>query len=92
MKQEIINYLLQYEPVFIGIFGSYARNRQTESSDLDLLVSFYKKLTLIDLSRIKNELSDRLNIEIDLITRQSLHPKLKPYIEEDLQVIYHAQE
>ena len=85
----IINYLLIYQPALIGIFGSYARNQQTKDSDLDILVSFNKKLTLIDLSRIRNELSEKLNVKIDLITQKSLHHRLKPYIEKDLQIIYH---
>jgi predicted nucleotidyltransferase len=91
LEQKIINYLLIYEPLFIGIFGSYARNEQTADSDLDILVSFDKILTLIDLSRITNELSEKLNIKIDLVTQKSLHPKLKPYIEKDLQIIYNAE-
>lgn len=72
----------------IGIFGSYARNEQTKDSDLDILVSFGKRLTLIDLAKIKNDLSEELNLQIDLVTKKSLHPKLKPYIEKDLQIIY----
>ncbi len=89
IEQKIINYLLIYNPLLIGIFGSYARNEQTKDSDLDILVSFSKRLTLIDLSKITNELTEKLNIKIDLVTQKSLHPKLKPYIEKDLQIIYH---
>lgn len=90
ITQNIINYLSAYDPLMIGIFGSYARNEQTSESDLDLLVSFNKQLTLIDLSRITIELSEKINIKIDLVTQNSLHPKLKTYIEKDLQIIYHA--
>ena len=88
IKQQIINYLLVYEPELIGIFGSYARNEQTKGSDIDILVSFKKGLTLIDLARIRNELSDKLKINVDLITQRSIHPQIKPYIEQDLQIIY----
>ena len=91
LKEIIINYLLLYEPAFIGIFGSYARNEQTDKSDLDILVSFKKRLTLIDLVRIKYELSEKINIKIDLVTQKSLHPKLKSYIEKDLKIIYHEK-
>lgn len=90
IEQQIINYFLIYEPEIIGIFGSYSRNEQTNESDLDLLVSFSKKLTIVDLSRIRNELSDKINIKVDLITQNSLNPKLKSYIEKDLQIIYYA--
>ncbi len=88
IQQQIINYLLIYDPKMIGIFGSYARNEQTKNSDIDILVSFNQRLTLIDLSRIKNELSERLKINVDLITQKALHPKIKTYIEQDLKIIY----
>lgn len=90
IENEIINYLLFYEPILIGIFGSYSRNEQTVNSDLDLLVCFKKRVTLIDLARIKNELSENINIKIDLVTQNSLHPKIKAIIEKDLKLIYHA--
>jgi predicted nucleotidyltransferase len=89
-EQKIITYLAQYDPLLIGIFGSYARHEQTEESDLDILVSFDQRLTLIDLSRITNDLSEELHIKVDLVTQKSLNPKLKPYIEKDLHVIYRA--
>ncbi|MBN1252981.1 MAG: nucleotidyltransferase family protein [Bacteroidales bacterium] len=88
LEKIIINYLLVYKPEIIGIFGSYARNEYTPESDLDILVSFKKPITLIDLSRITNELSERIKIKVDLVTKNSLHPKLKTYIEKDLQIIY----
>ena len=91
LKEIIVNYLLLYEASFIGIFGSYARNEQTDKSDLDILVAFKKRLTLLDLARIKNELSEKISIKIDLVTQKSLHPKLKSYIEKDLKIIYHEK-
>ena len=91
IKQEIIDQLLIYEPEFIGLFGSYMRNEATKNSDLDILVSFNKRITLIDLSRMKNKLHEKLNLKIDLVTQQSLDSKIMPYIEKDLQIIYNAQ-
>lgn len=85
----IINsYLRKYEPEEIGIFGSYARNESKENSDIDILVSFKKTVTLIDLAHIRNELSEVLNIKVDLVTKRSLHPKILPFIEKDLRIIY----
>ena len=88
LKNRIINYLLIYDPIMIGIFGSYARNEQTKDSDIDILVSFNKRLTLIDLSKIKNELSEKLEINVDLVTQKAIHPQIKTYIEKDLHIIY----
>jgi len=38
----IVNYLKNYNPEFVGIFGSYARNQNIAQSDIDVLVSFKK--------------------------------------------------
>ncbi|MCD4791817.1 MAG: nucleotidyltransferase domain-containing protein [Bacteroidales bacterium] len=88
IEQQIIDYLLVYEPELIGIFGSYARNEQTKSSDIDILVSFKQRLTLIDFARIKNELSEKIKINVDLVSQRALHPKIKSFIEKDLNIIY----
>jgi predicted nucleotidyltransferase len=92
ISNTIIAYLARYEPKRISVFGSYARNEQTPESDLDLMVSFGQKLTLLDLSKINRELGEKLNLKIDLVTEKSVSPKMKPYIEHDLQIIYHAKE
>jgi len=91
MQQIIIDTLSAYEPTLIGIFGSYARNEQTDDSDLDILVSLNMKLSLIDFARIKNDLSKKLNTRIDLVSERAIHPKIRPFIDKDLQIIYHGK-
>ncbi|MDR2605132.1 MAG: nucleotidyltransferase domain-containing protein [Desulfovibrio sp.] len=49
-------------------FGSYAEGRQTEASDLDLLIEFHQSaVSLLMLASIKYELEDILKIPIDII-------------------------
>jgi len=49
-------------------FGSYAEGRQTERSDLDLLLEFQKPaVSLFMLSSIKNNLEDMLKISVDVV-------------------------
>lgn len=76
--------LTPYKPKEIGIFGSYSRNQNTKYSDLDLLVDFEKKITLFDLVGIEQELSEKLMIQVDLVTKKSLSPLIKNYVEKDL--------
>lgn len=65
----------------IGLFGSYAQGTQKKSSDVDILVEFEEgKKTFDNYMELKLFLEDLLNREIDLVTRQSLKPDLKPYI------------
>ncbi len=66
------------------LFGSVARDEAGPSSDLDLFVDYdaTKKFSLFDLAGIKVFLEDALDLEVDVTTRDSLHPKLKERIEQ----------
>jgi predicted nucleotidyltransferase len=49
-------------------FGSYAEGRQTDASDLDLLLEFRKPaVSLFMMSAIKNALEDLLKIPVDIV-------------------------
>lgn len=57
-----------YPVLSIDLFGSYARNENTESSDVDLLVFFDEKVaSLFDLSGLKLDIQDRLNRKVDIV-------------------------
>lgn len=88
INEKIVSYLMKYDPQKVGIFGSYARGEETESSDIDILVNFNKKVTLFDLGEIKVDLTKQLNREVDVVTERALNPKLKPFIYSDLIIIY----
>ncbi len=70
----------------IGVFGSVARNEQTESSDIDLLVEFSQPVGFVTFIRLESFLSKRLGRPVDLVTSDSL----KPVIRQDIlsEVIY----
>ena len=65
------------------LFGSSARDEATADSDLDLFIDYdpTKKFSLIDLVGIKFFLQDTLGVEVDVTTRDSLHPMLREEIE-----------
>jgi predicted nucleotidyltransferase len=87
----IVTYLKDFNPEFVGIFGSYARNQNIETSDIDILVSFKKACSLLKLINMENELSDKLGIKVDLVTMGSLKNEIiKNNIMNDLQTIYRA--
>lgn len=84
----IINTLKPFKPNKIGIFGSYSRGENTEESDIDILYSFEKPIGLFKLIGIKDDLEQKLNKKVDLVSEKYAHPKLKPMILNDLKVIY----
>ncbi len=85
----IINYMEQYNPDRIGIFGSFARKEDTPESDIDILVRFKRTISLFDLVKIERELSSLLGKKVDLVTEPALkNEKLKHYIYKDLQIIF----
>lgn len=92
-KNQIIKTLEDYQPERIGIFGSYARNENRKDSDLDILVSFKRRISLLKLVQLQQELSDKLGISVDLVTENSLKDELlKEYIYQDLIMIYDGKE
>jgi predicted nucleotidyltransferase len=74
----------EYPISALGVFGSYARNEQNPESDLDVLVEFEGPVTLFDLVRLENELTRGLGVDVDLITRDSLKPRIEAQVADDI--------
>ena len=60
----------------LGVFGSYATGEQTLGSDLDLLVEFDQAPTLFEFVRLRRSLSVQLGMEVDLVMRSALKPRI----------------
>ncbi len=68
----------------LSIFGSVARDRATEKSDIDILVEFIGKATFDNYMDLKFYLQDILHTGVDLVTRKALRPQIKEQIEKEL--------
>ncbi len=67
----------------LGIFGSVAKNRMKEGSDVDIVVNLTKQ-DLFELIGIKQDLEEKLNYPIDIISyRENMNSFLKKRIDED---------
>ena len=64
------------------IFGSYARDEAIEQSDLDILVDFEPdaKIGLFEFARLRRRLSEFLDREVDLVTRDAIRPEMRDEI------------
>jgi len=88
IENKVISILGEYGAQTIGIFGSYARGVQRPDSDLDLLVNFKERKSLLTLVRIERELSESIGIKVDLLTEGAVSPYLIDRIKSELKVIY----
>jgi predicted nucleotidyltransferase len=70
----------------IGYFGSFARNEQNDSSDIDIIVSFNKPLgwAFFDLQFL---LETELNRKVDLVSMTALKAQLKEIILKEVKFI-----
>ncbi len=72
----------------IAVFGSYVRGEEKPGSDIDVLVEFSGRKSLLELVRMERELSEVLGIKVDLLTEKSISPYLINTIRKDMEVIY----
>lgn len=75
----------------IAVFGSAARGEATDQSDIDLLVEFSRRKSLLAMVRLEREMSAALGRKVDLLTEAAISPYLRERIKRDLQVIYEAR-
>ena len=83
----IIRVLRKYDVKRAALFGSTARGKATKKSDIDLLVEFKGKKSLLDLVGLKLELEKLLKRRVDVLTYKSLHPLLKDRVLKEQRVI-----
>lgn len=67
----------KYRITEIGIFGSYARGEQTESSDVDVLVDYEQAPTLLKLVELRDDLSRLMGVKVDVVTKKGLKPRIR---------------
>ena len=80
VREKIIDILRENGVKRASFLGSIVRGEMTDDSDVDLLVEFEVRRSLLDLAHLKNELEDAIDRRVDLLTYKSLHPLLKERI------------
>lgn len=76
----------RYSVKNIGIFGSVARNEQTEQSDIDILVEFEKPIGL-QFVELAEYLESILENKVDLVSKNAIKPKMMNHIKQDIQYV-----
>jgi len=89
-KSEILNYLAENKSVFrkkykiikIGIFGSYAVNRSSDLSDIDLIVEFEPDTEMLFEKKmiLKELLKRRFAVDVDICREKYIKKYFKKQI------------
>ena len=67
----------------LALFGSFARDRATDKSDIDILVKFDKPATPKTYFGVQFYIEDLLGRRVDLVTDKALRSQFRPYVERE---------
>ena len=90
-KHEILDFLSEHKQELserfsvrrIGLFGSYRHDAADEQSDVDILVELDRP-TFDHYMDLKFYLEDRFNRPVDLVLADSVKPRLRPIISQEV--------
>ncbi len=69
----------------IAIFGSFARGEETPESDVDVIVEFSERKSLLDIIGIEQDLAEALGgRKVQLLTEKSISPYLIDRIKQEM--------
>ena len=74
IERSIVPVLKKHDVVRASLFGSIVRAKAGKGSDIDVLVEFKGKKSLLDLVSLKLELEEKLRREVDLAEYSAVHP------------------
>lgn len=80
LKEKILPILKKYGVTRAGIFGSTVKGKQTEDSDVDILVEINRRMSLLEFAGLKVELEEVLGRKVDL----GEYSAIKPIIREEI--------
>jgi len=85
--RKVSSFLKKYGATKVSVFGSYVRGEEKPGSNIDVLVEFAERKSLLTLVNIELEPSDHLGIKVDLLTEKSINPYLIDGIKKEARVI-----
>ena len=87
---KIQNYFRDKPVKKVEVIGSYARNQEKDASDIDIIITLDKQVSLFQLSGYRLALEHLLGIKVDLTTKAGIDPLILPYIEDEIETIYES--
>lgn len=76
----------EYRISKLGLFGSFARNEQNDSSDIDIILEFKEGTENVyeKKSRLKEFLANHFQRDVDLCREKYLKPYVKDYMQKEI--------
>lgn len=78
LRQNLTEFQEKYHVQKLGIFGSFVRGEETDTSDVDILVEFAPntRFGLFTFCQLENELSVLLQRKVDLVMKDGLKSRI----------------
>jgi uncharacterized protein len=88
--RKVISDYFQNKPVLKAyLFGSYVRGEANEQSDVDILIELdYSQSIGLAFVEMQLDLQDILSRKVDLVSERGLSKFIKPFIEQEKELIY----
>lgn len=86
--QQIQEFFAETEVRRVSLFGSLARNKFDPASDVDLLLEVDEPIGYLKIIEYKLALEKFLHRKVDLLTPEGISPRIRPYIQKELKLIY----
>lgn len=88
IRESLLPFVQEYGIVKAYVFGSFAREEDTDQSDVDFLIDFDKEFDLIEFFRLKSRLEEILTRKVDIVESKSINPVFKESILKDTILLY----
>lgn len=88
IRQKAAPVLERHGVQYAGVFGSVARGEDTPESDVDVLVVLKQPVSLLKFFGLNDELETALGCKVDLVTKNSLNPHVRPFALQELKTVY----
>ena len=71
----------------IGLFGSYLHQKETDNSDIDLLVDADENMSLLRFADLQLKLSKIFDHKIDLVSINGISKYIKPTVMKEVEFV-----
>ena len=80
IKRKLIPILRKNKVTKAGIFGSYARGKQSRKSDVDILIEINDSVGLNEFIKLKMAIQELLRKKVDLVEYSTIRPEIRENI------------